>query len=178
MAKGILVFGANGCGKTTLGREVACILQYRHMDIEDYSFVNAEIPYSITRTREECIALMLADIKEYGSFVLSAVCGDFGEKINAMYEFAVFLSAPLEVRIKRIKERSYAQHGNRVRKGGDMFEQEQKFLDFVATRPLAQIETWAKTLSCPVLCLDATKPIHENAGEIVSQYRTFLAAVR
>ena len=175
MRKGILVFGANGCGKSTLGRELARILQYKHMDIEDYYFVKSETPYSEARPREECIALMLDDIKKYDSFVLSAVDGNFGEKINAMYNYAVYLSAPLQIRLERVKRRSYEQFGDRVCSGGDLFEQEQKFFDFVATRPLSNIEKWAETLSCPVLRVDATKAIDENAAWIVSQYKRFLS---
>lgn len=76
--QGIIVFGANGAGKTTLGRELARVLHFFHMDIEDYHFEKSEIPYTVERPREDCINLMLADIKRYGSFVLSACTGDFG----------------------------------------------------------------------------------------------------
>ncbi|MDR1892219.1 MAG: hypothetical protein LBQ48_04355 [Oscillospiraceae bacterium] len=54
------------------------------------------------------------------------------------------------------------QYGERVCKGGDMYEQEQKFYDFVATRPLASIEQWAKTLACPVIRFDGTRPVDET----------------
>lgn len=174
MPKGIIVFGANGCGKSTIGRELAGILQYKHMDIEDYYFAKTEIPYSAPRSREECLDLLLADLESCGSFVLSAVQGDFGEKIHAMYECGVILEAPLAVRLERIKERAYRQFGERVREGGDMFAQEQRFYDFVAARSLAGVAQWAETLQCPVIHVDATKPVCENIGWIVSQYRALL----
>lgn len=170
MPKGIVVIGANGSGKSTLGRELAHILQYKYMDIEDYYFVKSEIPYSVARSREECLAFMLDDIEKYTSFVMSAVNGDFGEKINAMYECAVFMSAPLEIRLERIKQRAYKQHGERVCEGGDMFDQEKKFYNFVASRTLSEVEKWAETLLCPVIRVDGTKPVHENTAWIVSQY--------
>ena len=91
---GIIVFGANGSGKSTLGRELAYVLNFTHMDIEDYHFEKSEIPYSIERSHEDCLNLMLADIRKYKSFVLSAVTGDFGEEISSMYELAVWISAP------------------------------------------------------------------------------------
>ena len=163
MPSGIIIFGANGSGKSTLGRELAHILQYKYMDIEDYYFVESEIPYSISRSREECLALMLEDIEKYSSFVISAVSGDFGEKISAMYECAVFVSAPLEIRLERIKQRAYEQHGERVCEGGDLFEQEKRFYDFVASRSLSAVDKWAETLTCPVIHVDGMLPVHENA---------------
>ena len=171
MPKGIVVFGANGSGKSTLGRKLAHFLQYKYMDIEDYHFAKSEIPYSVVRSREECLSLMLDDIEKYNTFVISAVSGDFGEKINAMYECAVHLSAPLEIRLERIKQRSYLQYGERVRQGGDMFDQENKFHDFVVSRSLSEVENWAETLQCPIIRVDGTKPVHENAQRIVSQYQ-------
>lgn len=171
MPKGILVFGGNGCGKTTLGRELARMLQYTPMDIEDYSFEKAEPPYSKARSREDCLARLLEDLEKAETFVLSAVKGDFGREINAMYAGAVYLTAPLELRLERIKRRAYEQHGERICKGGDMYEQEQRFFEFVAKRSLTDVEDWAKNLHCPVWQVDAAKPIGENAQWIVSQYR-------
>ncbi|HNX13296.1 MAG TPA: shikimate kinase [Oscillospiraceae bacterium] len=94
---GIIVFGANGSGKSTIGRELARVLNYKFMDHEDYHFEKSEIPYTVERTREECLRLMLADIDEYGSFVLCTVTGDFCEEISSIYDFAVYLSAPHDI---------------------------------------------------------------------------------
>lgn len=61
---GIIVFGANGSGKSTIARELANILNFKHMDIEDYHFEKSEMPYTIERSHEDCLKLMLADIKK------------------------------------------------------------------------------------------------------------------
>lgn len=103
MPKGIIVFGANGSGKSTLGRELARVLSFKYMDVEDYHFIKSEIPYTLERTRGDCLNLVLADIENHGSFVLSAFIGDFNEDISSMYNLAVLMSAPLETRIERIK---------------------------------------------------------------------------
>lgn len=163
---GIIVFGANGSGKTTLGRELAHILNYKHMDIETYAFRVSEIPYTDQRSHEECIALMLADIKKHLSFVISAVTGDLGDTIPLFYELAVFISAPIDTRIERIEQRAHERYGDRICKGGDMYEQNLKFLDFVTSRSLTRIEQWAETLTCPVIRIDATVDWHKNAADI------------
>lgn len=108
---GIIIFGANGSGKTTLGRELAGLLGFRHMDIEDYYFEKSEIPYTVKRSRKDCLELMLSDIEKYGSFVITAVTGDFGDEIQRLYELAVGITAPHEVRMSRIKQRSRENTG-------------------------------------------------------------------
>lgn len=140
------------------------------MDIEDYHFEKSEIPYTMERPHEDCLSFMLSDIKIYRSFVISAVTGDFGETISQLYDLAVFLSAPIELRIKRIEQREYEKHGERIRKGGDMYEQHLRFIDFVGTRSLSRIEQWATELSCPILRVGGTKEISKNAELIVKKY--------
>ena len=167
---GIIVFGANGVGKTTLGRELARILSFRHMDIEEYYFEKAEIPYTKLRTREECERLMLADVRKYRKFVISTVVGNLGDTIPQFYELAVHISVPYDLRMERVKRRSFEQYGSRILEGGDMYEKEQKFFDFVASRTLTQIDEWAKTLACPVIRVDGTTDWRYNALGVVEQY--------
>ena len=165
---GIIVFGANGSGKTTLGRELARVLNYKHMDIEDYAFADSEIPYANERSLDEQSRLMLADIEKHRLFVLSAVTGDFGDIIPQYYELAVHLSAPIELRIERIKQRAYDKFGSRICKGGDMYGQHLKFVDFIASRSLSRIEKWAETLICPVISVDGTNDYKQTAIDIAT----------
>lgn len=167
---GIIVFGANGSGKTTLGRELARRLNFKHMDIEDYHFEKSEIPYTVERSREDYLSLMLADVEKHRSFVITAVTGNFGDAIPLLYELGVFIAAPIELRLKRIEQRIYEQHGERIHKGGDMHEQHIKFVDFVASRPLSRIEQWAETLVCPVIRIDGTEDWRTNAANIAEQF--------
>ncbi len=168
---GIIIFGANGSGKTTLGRELANELGYKHMDIEDYYFLESKIPYSISRSKDECIELMLLDIQKCGSFVISAVAGNLGDEITSYYKLAVFLSTPKEIRMERIKQREIDKFGNRVLMGGDMYERQQKFHKFAATRSLTHIDEWAKTLTCPVIRLDGTLNLSDIVKHVVKEYK-------
>lgn len=170
MPSGIIVFGANASGKSTIAKELANVLNYKHMDIEEYHFIESEVPYTKTRTREKCLRLMLKDISTYKNFVLSAVTGDFGEEIESKYSFAVLLSAPLEMRINRVKHRAFLKHGERVNKNGDMWKQHIEFLEFVKTQSSDRITQWKRKLKCPVITIDTTKPISENIKLIVKEY--------
>ena len=175
MSIGIIVFGANGSGKTTIGRELARILNFKHMDHEDYCFKESKIPYADAYSREECVNFMMADIEKHGAFVLSACIGDFGGEISQFYKLAAYISAPLELRMERIKQREYDRFGDRVRKGGDMYEQTLKFHHFVASRPLSNMDQWAKTLACPVINVDGTEDWRINAVNIARHYHDIFA---
>lgn len=136
----LLFFGANGSGKSTVGHELARVLKYKYMDVEDYHFIKSEIPYTVEHSREDCLNLMLVDIEKYHSFVISAVTGDFGEKITSMYNLAILISAPLNIHIERIKQREYEQYGERIQKVvGILYEQHLKFIDFVVSRSISKI---------------------------------------
>lgn len=166
MIHGIAVVGANGSGKTTLGGYLADLLGYQHMDIEDYYFKKSVIPYADPRTREEVKELLLADMKKYDRFVLSAVNGDFGNEINALYGCVVYIKAPLEIRLERVKQRAVDKFGSRVLKGGDMYEQEQDFFEFVSVRTMDKTDEWLQRMECPVIYVDGTEPIAHNAIKI------------
>ena len=138
---GILIFGPNGAGKTTLARELARLLDYKHMDIEDYAFAPSELPYTNPRSRDECTALMRADIEIHRQFVLSAVTGAFGAEIERHYKLAVHLTAPKDLRMRRLEQRGV----------------DADFLAWAAVRDLSHIDKFAQTLACPVIQIDNTQ---------------------
>ncbi|MCK8060726.1 MULTISPECIES: AAA family ATPase [unclassified Fusibacter] len=175
MSNGIVVFGLNGSGKSTLGRAVANALEYKFMDIEDYVFLESEIPYTKQRSREEYLRLMQNDIREHDKFVLSAVKGDFGDEISSAYRLGVFIDVPYDIRIERVEQRMISKFGDRVKFGGDMYESEVQFLDFVKTRNVLSVEMWSETLECPIIRVDGTKEILDNVKLIEKSYLDMLA---
>ena len=48
-----------------------------------------------------------------------------------------------------------------------MYEQEEKFFDLVQSRAEDTVEEWVKFLKCPVVRVDGTKSIEENANLII-----------
>lgn len=169
MSRGIVVVGGNGSGKTTLGKRLAALLGYTPIDIEQYAFASCGDgthegnPYENPRSAKDICALLQRDLPHYRGFVLSAVNGDFGEEINSWYEAVVYMEAPLAVRMERLRKRSLDRFGCRVLEGGDLYEQEQAFLAFAASRSLESIHAWLDRLSCPVICVDGTMPVEYNA---------------
>lgn len=171
MPNGIIITGLNGCGKSTVCKLLAEKLNYYSMDVENYYFIDSDIPYSKFRTHEQTKKLMLNDITKYNNFVLATVNCDWGNEITSACRLAVVLKAPLDIRMERIKKREYEKFGDRVLNGGDLHESQQKFHNKILTRGDEHIVKQMKFITCPVLELDATLPICDIVNIIYEKYK-------
>jgi len=183
MARGIILFGAMGVGDTTLGKELATRLGYPHFDLDDYHWRwDTEIPYTIFRSREERTEHLLNDLSKCQKFIMSGSMFSIRKTFEPLFDLAVFMTAPAEIRAERIRTRSIARWGDRVLPGGDMHETIDVYQDYLACARrydmddptyacISQHEQWAAELPCPVLRADGTKSISENAEWILSQYK-------
>ena len=164
--------GLNGCGKSTLGRALAEHIGYRFMDAEDFYFpAGQDNPYAVSRSREEALSLLREAVQVHPRFVYASVFGPRDEAEEASCALAVVLSAPKDVRLRRVEQRQIARFGERVRPGGDMFEQEAAFRAFAAKRSEDEVEARAARLACPVLRLDATRPLEESVALIIAEMK-------
>lgn len=91
-----------------------------------------------------------------------------GKAHYSFFQCAILLDVPREVRLQRVKDRSFQKFGNRMLSGGDLFEQEEKFFRFVESRNENLVEEWVKSLKCPIIRVDGTKPIDENTNFIMA----------
>lgn len=167
---GIILLGANGSGKSTLGYELARVMNVAHFDVEDYWFYKTDIPYTAIRPQKERNEMLLSDMRKQGSFVVSGDISGWDDGFLTMFDLAVFLTAPTEIRMKRIENREYTRWGDRVREGGDMYESQTKFKEFAATRDVGLLEQSALEYRCPILRVDGTKTLKENIGEILMYF--------
>lgn len=167
----IIICGGNGAGKSTLGKSLAEALGYPFMDIEDYYFPKTEenYLYAVTRTKDEVSRLLLEDMRKHEHFILASVKGDYGAEVESLFTCAVFLHVPKEIRMQRVKVRSFQKFGSRMLSGGDLYEKEKAFLEMVEKRPETMAEDWLGATLIPVIRLDGTKPVTYNIEEIMRQ---------
>ena len=174
MGIGIIICGLNGSGKSTLGKTLAEKLDFHFVDIEDLYFpkMNSSYVYSSSRTHAEVEKLLFDEIKAHENFVLASVKGDFGKHIYPFFQYAVLIDVPRDIRIQRVRDRSFQKFGNRMLIGGDLYEQEEKFFEFVKTRPENTVEEWIQSLKCQIIRIDGTKSIEENVYFIIEQIQS------
>ena len=154
----IIICGLNGAGKSTLGRALAKRLQYEFRDIEDYYFPKTDdkYEYSVQRTEEEVAALLLNDLEENDDVVLASVRGNYSEQIEKLFDLAVYIDIPKEIRMARVRKRSYDKFGNRMLPGGELYESEERFFKMVEARSDDHAKGWLTDLTCPVISIDGT----------------------
>lgn len=173
MGVGIIVCGLNGAGKSTLGKALAEALNFHFIDDLDIYFrdKNSDNPYASPCIHDEAAERLSNEIKEHENFVFAAVTGDYGDTVCNSFKYAVLIDVPKDIRIERVRERSFKQFGDRMLSGGDLYEQEETFFDLVRNRPDNQVEEWLKSLLCPVIRIDGALPTCENVDLCVNEIR-------
>jgi adenylate kinase family enzyme len=180
-SKGIMINGASGAGKTTLAAEVAKRLGFKHMDLDDYYWpkdADGNNVYTKIQPRDTIISHLRGDLLKHSHFVMSGTVGSIlWDFVNPLFNLAVLLLVPPEIRIERVKAREFARYEQRVLTGGDLYEHHQdgyeynlKYETGFHSVTLERHEKWAEELDCPVLRVDGTKSIAENATWITEQY--------
>lgn len=171
MGTGIIVCGLNGSGKSTLGAALSEKLGFHFIDLENLYFPKTDPndPYASPRSEEEVGKLLADEIKAHENFVFAAVRGNYGEDFRSFYQLAVLIEVPKEIRMKRIRNRSFQKFGNRMLPGGDLYEREEAFFKMVGFRQEDYAENWLESVDCPVIRIDGTRSIEENVTFISRQ---------
>lgn len=171
MGTGIMICGLNGSGKSTVGKALAEKLRFHFIDNEYLYFPKTDhrYIYACSRTREEAERRFLHEIKAHENFVFACVKGEFEEAISALFQYAVLIDVPQDIRMQRVVCRSFQKFGKRMLPGGDLYEQEKSFFEIVKARTQDTVEEWIQLLSCPVIRIDGTKPLESKLNLIIKQ---------
>ena len=164
----IIACGLNGAGKSTLGKVLAQKLGYVFLDIEDYYFpvTDEKYKYQNARSGEEVSELLLADMMKYDDLVLASVKGDYGEA-EKLFTHAVYIDVPKEIRMRRIKKRSFQKFGVSMLENGDLYEREQRFFDMVSSRNDRYTLDWLESTDISVIYINGTADISVNAETVI-----------
>ena len=170
----IIICGLNGSGKTTLGKELAQKINYLHKDIEDYYFnSNTDYKYAEPRSRDDVSRELEKDFTTYQNIIFTSCKGDYG-KLNNLYDLAIFIRLDRDTRLKRVKERSYKQFGDRVFKNGDLHEKETQFWNMVYNKDESVITDWFNKLECNKIEIDGKKNVKENVTTILDRFKYYI----
>ena len=160
-------------GKSTLGRALASRLGCEFIDSEDLYFPKEDpaYEYAAPRSKEEAVRILEEKIRNRRSFVFAAVKGDYGDKLISALDAAVLVDVPREIRIPRVKDRSFRKFGGRISPGGDLFEKEHRWFALVESRPDDDVTRWLETVKCPVIRVDGTLPVEDNVNDLLTVFR-------
>src|SRR5262249_33934058 len=107
----IHVTGASGSGVTTLGRVLADALALPHHDTDAYLGRPTTPPYRETRDVADRLRLMQEMFLDRSDWVLSGGLDGWGDCVIPLLDLAVFVQAPTEIRLRRLREREARHFG-------------------------------------------------------------------
>ena len=179
MARGIIITGPAGSGKSTLGRIVAEALSIPYFDIDDFLWRwDTPQPYTVMRTREEKIAGLMDAIAPHAHFCMGGSMSSFHEHFDPFFDLSVLLMCDPAIRTERLAARSVQRFGPRALPGGDLYEAEKRFRESAgdyetgAKSPNLQEHTaWLQSLPCPMLRLNGALPPEHNCALIVDAWK-------
>lgn len=163
MLNKIFIFGASGSGTTTLGKALASKLNCQHFDSDNYYWISTNPPFTKKRELTERQELLRKDLLGNHRWVLSgSLCG-WGDIFIPLFDLAVYLWIPQDIRIKRLVEREEGRYGKEaIQQNGKLYEQSKTFIEWASKydsgdlniRSRALHEEWMKGLKCCVLRIE------------------------
>lgn len=154
----LLICGGNGAGKTTLGRALAQAAGWVFRDAEDYYFPGhvPGTPYPEGNGETVVAEMLLADLRRHPHFIYDGVKADYGRAdIVQLFDLAVYLDTPKDVRMARVRQRDIARYGVQAE------SLQRPFWDLVQSRPQDAALRWLAGTGLPVLRLDGSRPTEE-----------------
>jgi len=177
----ILIFGAAGSGTTTLGRELARKLDLFHIDIDDYSWEDTKLTYAKRLPHAKRIVPLETAIENCDTrFVMTgSICG-WGDIFIPLFDAAIFMTTPTDMRMERLQKREYQIFGERICEGGDMHESHTAFIRYASTydtgkppdRCLELHEKWIEVLPCPVFRIDGSLDYGSQVDNLIKKLLT------
>lgn len=169
------IFGAAGCGSSTLGRALAQRLGCQHVDADDVYWLATVPPYQTRRMAAERVRLLEEATRWARHWVLSGSIVGWGDALIPSFDLAVFLYVPAEVRLARLRTREQERFGPEIKPGGSMYEKHQAFLRSAAGydtgtsgRTLETDANWLAQLDCPVMPITGECSTADQVDHILS----------
>jgi adenylate kinase family enzyme len=170
------IFGAAGCGSSTLGWALARRLGCQHLDSDDLYWLPTTPPFQTKRTTPERLRLLLEATKSSCQWVLSGSVAGWGDALIPNFDLVVFLYVPTDIRLARLRHRERARFGAALDPDGAMYGQHQAFLRWAAGydpglsggRTLWADATWLGYLPCPMMCLIGECGTTEQIDRVLS----------
>jgi adenylate kinase family enzyme len=172
----IHVAGAPGGGTTTIGRALATHLAIPHFDADDFYWIPTNPPYRQPRPRQDRVRLMQELFLDRDAWVFSSgKIQAWAPEIVPSIDLIAFLDVPTGIRLERLRLRQERQFGpSVVAPSGwnhantlELYATAAGYDDGTAkARTRSSHEEWFSTLTCPILRIDATRPIQDIVFEI------------
>ncbi|MDD2445750.1 MAG: AAA family ATPase [Clostridia bacterium] len=159
----ICIIGAAGSGTSTFGKHIAYHYNIKQIESDYYAWEQTTPPFQKERSYEEGKLLLSNAINDNQNLVICGNIARWGKEFADVFDLLIFLKAPTDIRLKRIKYRERELYNNRVLEGGDMYENFKNFCWYAENydngdesfRSLKLHNDFIKNhIKCPILEID------------------------
>ena len=168
----IQITGASGSGKTYLGNKLAKKLKYNFVDVDDIIWEWGENipPYTVSVPKEYALKKLEKILLDNNGTIASGIYYPWAESLINYFDLLVVVETEDKARKKRLIKREYQMYGDRVKKGGDMVDQFNRFLNWAMSYEYfdsasgSRIETnkWIQKFDNKVLYLNGKWPLRKK----------------
>ncbi len=169
----ICVLGAAGSGTSTISSSIAKRYGWRKFESDYFAWEQTDPPFVRQRPDKESISLLLTEITKYDDLIVAGNVAKWGDVFFDKFDLVIFLYAPTDVRLERLKHREHELYGDRVSEGGDMYQRFIEFLGYAERydegdenfRSLLLHNKFLSKVTCPVMRVntdDVLQNIMEN----------------
>ncbi len=169
----IHICGACGSGTSTLGCALERKYGYKWLETDDYF----HLPNGQFRSHEERDKLLMERINKHPKCAISGSLANWGDVFIPRFDLVVYVSTATNIRIDRLKKREYGRFGERICKGGDMYNNHINFIEGAGKYDILEQgrckkrhEEWFKLLTCPLLRVDGTESVDVLLEKIMGRY--------
>ncbi|MFJ2682189.1 adenylate kinase [Pseudomonas sp. NPDC087342] len=170
----IYITGASCAGVTTLGQNLASLLDIRHVDVDDFFWMPTNPPFTTKRPVSERVSLMQQKLGDE-NWVLTGSAIGWGDALISHADLIVFVVTATPVRLERLAAREKQRFGDRIAPGGDMHEIHVAFREWASQydnpnfsgRNRAWHEAWLSGQTAPVLRIDGMNSAEKMAADVI-----------
>ncbi|NRA66984.1 MAG: hypothetical protein HRU19_21020 [Pseudobacteriovorax sp.] len=172
----IHILGASGSGTTSLGKALAERFQLTHFDSDDYYWQKTDPPFRQKNSVEDRHKSLLGDMAGLVGWILSGSMDSWSDPFRPLFDAVLYIQSDANNRVKRLREREFGEYGDRVKEGGDMFDEHESFIKWAYQYDKGELDgrsrkrhqEWMKTLNCPILSIRNDGVFEEMKTEAIN----------
>ncbi|TXD84530.1 AAA family ATPase [Subsaximicrobium wynnwilliamsii] len=175
----ILLFGASGCGTTTLGREIQKSTDFVHLDVDDYYWKKSETPFQEKIPLKERNKNLKKDFETFQNVIVSGSMVSWGKEWETAFDLVVFIRLENDERMKRLGERERKRYGKKLYRDKNVQQSSKAFLEWANQyenpnfngRSLKTHNDWMKSIDCKVLKMDGETKLEHKVEIIIKEIK-------
>ncbi len=158
----IIIFGAAGTGKTTLGKSISEKLNWIFFDADDYYWEKTIPPCQTKATFESRNENLKLDFRSSENVIISGSICTWSKFWNTAFDLGVFLRVPKKIRMKRLLNREIELYGEELNTNEVKKEDFKTFLEWAEKydderfdgQSISQHKNWIEIMDCSVIELN------------------------